>query len=96
MLNAECRMLNRANGGRLRSAFSIQHSTLCERGFTFVELLVVTTILLILASAVMPLARVTMQRQREAELRKRRAEALPGPWARRVGPEQGRQRVPSV
>src|SRR4051812_16914410 len=41
-----------------------------QQGFTFVELLVVTTILLILASAVMPLARVTMQRQREAELRR--------------------------
>ena len=41
-----------------------------ERGYTFVELLVVTTILLILASAVMPLARVTSQRQREAELRR--------------------------
>ena len=37
-------------------------------GFTFIELLVVTTILLILASAVMPLARVTVQRQREMEL----------------------------
>ena len=36
-----------------------------EGGFTFVELLVVCTILLILASAVMPLARVTVQRQRE-------------------------------
>ena len=41
-----------------------------QRGFTFVELLVVTTILLILASAVMPLARVSIQRQREAELRR--------------------------
>ena len=41
-----------------------------ERGYTFVELLVVTTILLILASAVMPLAQVTAQRQREAELRR--------------------------
>jgi general secretion pathway protein G len=41
-----------------------------ERGFTFVELLVVTTLLLILASAVLPLARVTMQRQREADLRR--------------------------
>ena len=40
------------------------------RGFTFIELLVVTTILLILASAVMPLARVTVQRQREMELRR--------------------------
>jgi general secretion pathway protein G len=39
-------------------------------GFSFVELLIVTTILIILASAVMPLARVTSQRQREAELRR--------------------------
>jgi general secretion pathway protein G len=35
-----------------------------------VELVVVTSILLILASAVMPLAQVTSQRQREAELRR--------------------------
>jgi general secretion pathway protein G len=41
-----------------------------ERGYTFIELLVVTTILLILAAAVMPLAQVTSQRQREAELRR--------------------------
>ena len=41
-----------------------------ERGFTFIELLVVTAILIILASAIMPLARVTVQRQREAELRR--------------------------
>ncbi len=41
-----------------------------ERGYTFVELLVVTTIVLILASAVQPLARVTIQRAREAELRR--------------------------
>src|SRR4029453_15826804 len=39
-----------------------------ERGFTFIELLVVTTILIILASAIMPLTRVTLQREREAEL----------------------------
>lgn len=39
-----------------------------ERGFTFIEMIVVTTILLVLASTVMPLAQVTMQRQREAEL----------------------------
>ena len=38
-------------------------------GFTFVEILVVSTILLTLASAIMPLARVTARRQREAELR---------------------------
>jgi len=42
----------------------------CDRGFTFIELLVVSTLLIILASAIMPLARVTVQRQREAELRR--------------------------
>src|SRR5690606_36394299 len=40
------------------------------RGFTFVELLVVSTLLIILDSAVMPMAKVTMQRQREGELRR--------------------------
>jgi general secretion pathway protein G len=71
MLNAECRMPQGETAAKPRSAFSIRHSALtAQRGFTFVELLVVTTILLILASAVMPLARVSMQRQREAELRR--------------------------
>jgi general secretion pathway protein G len=40
-----------------------------DRGYSFLELLVVTAILFILASAVMPLAQVTSQRQREVELR---------------------------
>jgi general secretion pathway protein G len=44
--------------------------TWSERGYTFVELLVVSTMVLILASAAMPLARVTATRQREAELRR--------------------------
>jgi len=39
-----------------------------SHGYTFVELLVVSTIVLILASAIMPLAKVTATRQREAEL----------------------------
>lgn len=39
-------------------------------GYSFVELLVVTTIILILASAVQPLARVTIQRHKEVELRR--------------------------
>ena len=39
-----------------------------SRGFTFVELLVVSALLIILASAAMPMAKVGMQRQREAEL----------------------------
>jgi general secretion pathway protein G len=50
---------------------STQHaapSTQC--GYTFVELLVVGTIIVILASAIMPLAKVTATRQREAELRR--------------------------
>src|SRR3954447_15497325 len=39
-------------------------------GYTFVELLVVATIVMILASAIMPLAKVTARRTREAELRR--------------------------
>jgi len=41
-----------------------------RNGYTFVELLIVVTVLMILASAVLPLAQVTSQRQREAELRR--------------------------
>jgi len=40
------------------------------RGYSFVELVVVSAIVAILASAIMPLARVSMQRQREMELRR--------------------------
>jgi general secretion pathway protein G len=39
-------------------------------GYTFVELVIVSAMLLILASAVLPLAKVTIQRQREVELRR--------------------------
>ena len=39
-------------------------------GYSLVELLAVTVVLLVLASAVMPLAKVTVQRAREAELRR--------------------------
>jgi len=41
-----------------------------QSGYTFVELLVVSAIVMLLASAIMPLARVTATRQREAELRR--------------------------
>lgn len=41
-----------------------------EAGYTFIELLVVSTIVLILAAAVMPLAKVTATRTREVELRR--------------------------
>jgi general secretion pathway protein G len=39
-------------------------------GFTFIELLITTAVLMILASAALPLARVTIKRQREVELRR--------------------------
>lgn len=41
-----------------------------ERGFTYLEMIATATILLVLASAVMPLARVTWKRQQELELRR--------------------------
>ena len=41
-----------------------------QPGYTFVEMLVVATILVVLASAILPLAKVTSQRMREAELRR--------------------------
>jgi general secretion pathway protein G len=41
-----------------------------SRGYSLIELLAVTVVLLVLASAVMPLAKVTVQRAREAELRR--------------------------
>ena len=40
-----------------------------EKGFTLIELLVVITIMAILASAAMPLSRMTVKRAREIELR---------------------------
>jgi general secretion pathway protein G len=43
---------------------------ICQRGYSFIELLVVSAIIIILASAAMPLAKVTATRQREAELRR--------------------------
>ena len=41
-----------------------------SRGYTFVEMLVVATIVLILAAGIMPLAKVSSQRAREGELRR--------------------------
>ncbi|MGE0456144.1 MAG: type II secretion system protein [Vicinamibacteria bacterium] len=41
-----------------------------ERGTTFAEVMATAAILLILASAILPLAKVTAKRQREAELRR--------------------------
>ena len=41
-----------------------------ERGMTFIEVLAVAAIIAILASAILPLARVTRERQKELELRR--------------------------
>jgi len=41
-----------------------------DDGYTFIEILVVSVLLLVLASAVLPLTKVTMQRQKEVELRR--------------------------
>ena len=65
MPNAE-RSVLRAHRSRLKAQSSRLRA---QTGFTFVELLVVCAILLILSSAILPLARVSVQRQREEELR---------------------------
>ncbi|HEY6765834.1 MAG TPA: type II secretion system protein [Candidatus Sulfotelmatobacter sp.] len=52
--------------------FSIHHRGLParqEKGFTLLELIVATTILLILTTMALPLARVTIKRDKEKELR---------------------------
>jgi general secretion pathway protein G len=41
-----------------------------QHGYTFVELLVVAVIVMILASAALPLGKVSIQRQKETELRR--------------------------
>ena len=43
-------------------------STSC--GYTFIELIIATAVMMVLASAALPLARVSMRRQKEVELRR--------------------------
>jgi len=40
------------------------------KGYTFIELVIVASMIMVLAAAIMPLTKVTMQRAREAELRR--------------------------
>ncbi len=56
--------------GPLGAGPGTKHQVLRTDGYTFIELVVVSTMLLVLASAIMPLTKVTMQRMREAELRR--------------------------
>lgn len=44
--------------------------TMKDRGYTFIELIIVSSMIFVLAAAIMPLTKVTMQRAREAELRR--------------------------
>ena len=61
---------SKVEGGKLAWLCRFGPKSVVARGYSFVELLVVATILLILASAILPLAKVTMQRVREAEVRR--------------------------
>ena len=47
----------------------MRHFRKSSDGFTFIELVVATAVIAILASAALPLARVSIKRQREAQLR---------------------------
>ena len=53
-----------------RPARDLKRSAKPERGFTLLELIVAATILTILTLLALPLARVTIQRERERELRR--------------------------
>src|SRR6266567_1356592 len=63
-------LLHGLRGFVAKSLPSGQRAAILEgsQGYTFIELLVVATIVLILASAILPLAKVTAQRNREVEL----------------------------
>jgi general secretion pathway protein G len=57
-------------GRARRTRSALMTATRHDGGFTFVEVLIVTVMLLILASAVLPLTKVTLQREKEVELRR--------------------------
>src|SRR5262249_48182781 len=54
--------------GAMRRSLTLRRTA--DGGFTFIELIVAAALMMILASAALPLARVSMKRAREAELRR--------------------------
>jgi general secretion pathway protein G len=58
------------HGGLPRLGERAGHMARGERGFTLIELIVATAILIILTSMAVPLARVTIRREKEKELRR--------------------------
>jgi general secretion pathway protein G len=61
-------MIRRSESGVAAARTGLPSVAFAKEGFTFIELLIVSTILMIIATAVLPLARVTSQRTKEAEL----------------------------
>ena len=54
----------------MRDVGKRRQSTIAQAGMTLLELIIACSILLVLASAALPMARVTLRRQKETELRR--------------------------
>ena len=63
---------------------------LCRRGFTLVELVITLAIVAILATVVMPLADLTVQRTREQDLKRALREIREGIDAYKQASDEGR------
>ena len=72
MVRALDRLLGTPAAGALIENLPMKYATQTRkaRGFTLIELIVATTILIILTTLAIPLARVTIKREKERELRR--------------------------